>query len=501
MGFRITTNMMMSTYRYNLMNSTNKLADSSDKVMTGRNFNSYAEDPASASQAFRLRRQWCQSSSQLANTDSTYNKFHTAWTNLGGVIRDLSDANGRVSAIRGTNDPTAEGRRALALVLRETADSVVESMNQKVGEQFIFAGNDQLNVPFSWNDDHTVLYYRGVNVNAGGVKMPTAAEPTWLDDWANSLKGALDAGNITQDGYDQGMAWIKYYRHETDTAPENVDPKITLNNLAGPNPSAKDLEWIEYYAHETPDKPVADEPAWGAKDPQYGVPENMPDPPQTDDEKAWVAYYKDQADVKKLEIMSKEQLNLDLGMGMKEDENGKLINGSAFDSALRGISFLNYGVDENGDSNCLPMVMRELADVFETWGENGQRYLPEKYRDKSYDEIQAILNDKDSPEAKELTEYHTEMQAKANRLMDKLNAAQAHTTEKYVELDAKASFLKSNSSRLSTEVTNLNEQVLDVEQINLADAITQLSWDKMCYNAALKIGTDLLSQSLIDYMH
>ena len=40
-----------------------------------------------------------------------------------------------------------------------------------------------------------------------------------------------------------------------------------------------------------------------------------------------------------------------------------------------------------------------------------------------------------------------------------------------------------------------------MEQINLADAITQLSWDKMCYNAALKIGTDLLSQSLIDYMH
>ena len=40
-----------------------------------------------------------------------------------------------------------------------------------------------------------------------------------------------------------------------------------------------------------------------------------------------------------------------------------------------------------------------------------------------------------------------------------------------------------------------------MEQINLADAITQLSWDQMCYNAALKIGTQLLSQSLIDYMN
>lgn len=360
MGFRITTNMMMSTYRYNLMNSTNRLSDASEKVQTQRNFNSYAEDPAAASQAFRLRRQWCQTSSQLDSTDATYNKFHTAWTNLGGVINDLSDANGRVSAIRGVNGPTAEGRKALALVLRETADSVVESMNQKVGEQFIFAGNDQLNVPFSWNDDHTVLYYRGVNVSS-------------------------------------------------------TDPD----------------------------------------------------------------------DMKKLEVMSKEQLNLDLGMGLKEDENGKLINGSAFDSALRGISFLNYGIDKNGDSNCLPMVMRELADVFQAWDED--------IDPQGYDPSQA------GPSAQGLSA--SELQAKADRLLDKLNAAQKHTTEKYVELDAKSAFLKSNSSRLSTEVTNLNEQVLDVEQINMADAITQLSWDNMCYNAALKIGTQLLSQSLIDYMN
>lgn len=406
MGFRITTNMMMSTYRYNLMNSTNRLSDASEKVQTKRNFNSYAEDPAAASQAFRLRRQWCQTSSQLDSTDATYNKFHTAWTNLGGVIKDLSDANGRVSAIRGNNGPTGEGRKALALVLRETADSVVESMNQKVGEQFIFSGNDGLNVPFSWNDDHTVLYYRGVNVSAGAVEKPTTAEPTW--------------------------------------AANPIDPKT----------------------HAPTGMPKLEDAA-------------------NDDEKAWINYYNDQADKQKLDIMSKEQLNLDLGMGLKEDENGKLINGSAFDSALRGISFLNYGKDGNGDSECLPMVMRELADVFQAWDED--------IDPQGYDPSQA------GPSAQGLSA--SELQAKADRLLDKLNAAQKHTTEKYVELDAKSAFLRSNSDRLSTEVTNLNEQVLDVEQINLADAITQLSWDNMCYNAALKIGTQLLSQSLIDYMN
>ena len=51
MSFRITTNMMMNSYRYNLMGSTNRLSDARDKVLTQRTFNSYAEDPAAAAHA------------------------------------------------------------------------------------------------------------------------------------------------------------------------------------------------------------------------------------------------------------------------------------------------------------------------------------------------------------------------------------------------------------------------------------------------------------------
>jgi len=43
--------MKMSTYRYNLMQSTNTLASAQEKVETHRKFNSYAEDPANATNA------------------------------------------------------------------------------------------------------------------------------------------------------------------------------------------------------------------------------------------------------------------------------------------------------------------------------------------------------------------------------------------------------------------------------------------------------------------
>ena len=70
-----------------------------------------------------------------------------------------------------------------------------------------------------------------------------------------------------------------------------------------------------------------------------------------------------------------------------------------------------------------------------------------------------------------------------------------------MELDARATFLKTNGSRLSDQRLNLNEQVLDLEQVDLAEAITDFVWDQYCYNSALKIGNQLLSQSLIDYMN
>ena len=85
--------------------------------------------------------------------------------------------------------------------------------------------------------------------------------------------------------------------------------------------------------------------------------------------------------------------------------------------------------------------------------------------------------------------------------MDKLKAAQETLTSDHVELNARSSFLKTNQERLELQASQLNMQIMDVEQVDLADAITGFSWDMYCYNAALKIGNQLLSQSLIDYMN
>lgn len=508
MGFRITTNMMMNSYRFNLQNSTKKLSDARDKVLTHRNFNSYAEDPAAAAQAFRLRRTYYQTSSQLSNTKEVYSKFNTAWHNLGGVVEDLSDATARVASIRGNNGTAGESRKALAVVLRETAESVVHAMNQQLGDHFIFAGNDALNVPFSWQGDD--LYYRGVNVNAGSVEKPAAPETDWMDQ-LEKLKADEEAAG-TWDTNTVGQAWYDYYTGASTVKPEGDGPGwlqawANADVAAGKLTQEEADGWIAYYQDQTGEVPAASEPDWAKnKDyfDSYGTPNvekleadgiDVSNSPDSD----WIAYYKDQSDLAKLDAMSKEEMYIDLGMGAAESAPNMPVKGSYFNSALSGVDFIGYGFDEDGDSQNLAIIMKDLADVFETWGENGQRYLPEKYRDMSYDDIQAILK-AGGPEAAEINAYHAEKEDAAFRLMDKLKAAQEHTTEKWVELDAQSVFLKTNEEQLTTQQTDVNMQILDIEQIDLADAITAFSWDQYCYNAALKIGNQLLSQSLIDYM-
>jgi flagellar hook-associated protein 3 FlgL len=87
-----------------------------------------------------------------------------------------------------------------------------------------------------------------------------------------------------------------------------------------------------------------------------------------------------------------------------------------------------------------------------------------------------------------------------SRLIGKLETASNDLKSAYVQLDAKSSFLENNNSQLETTADTLNEQFLDIEQCDLADAITSFSWAQYCYNAALKVGNSILSQSLMDYL-
>lgn len=411
MGMRVTTGMAMNLYRYNLQNSTSRLSSSANTIQTQRKFDSFAEDPSSAIQAWRIRRSMTDNANYQKANASTYSRFSIAWSTMAEVNEDLLRTDGEFSTIRGISGTAGAGRQPLGQVLDKSAETIINNMNSaKYSDHFVFAGDDEMNAPFSWSEDMKTLYYRGVNVNAGGVEKPAGADPYTLADWGEKDQFGVPAN-----------------------AKEIMDG--TIKNADGT------------------------------------------ERPSTEEEKAWAAYYMDQGDVKKLDLMAAEEENVDLGMGLLEDENGNLINGTAFNRSLPGINMLGgYGLDEDGDPRNVVMIMKRLGEMLSSADPTSGAWDPDP-------------------------EKAGELQQEAERLLTKLTNGMHRVTEAFTEVETKAHYLQNNQANLKLQGNYLNEERANLEDVDLADAITAFSWDYYCYSAALKVGTQLLTQSLIDYMN
>lgn len=346
---RVTTNGTLRSYKSSLMRSSNNLNDTRNTVLTQRNFNAYAEDPAAATQAFKLRRSYSRTNDQLDNTNALIKKYQSAWDALNTVKSDLTEQEGKVSALTGISDATASGRQPLGEVLQSAAESIVQTMNTQYGTAFLFAGSDALSgAPFALEagaDGAEYLTYRGVKVDAD------------------------------------------------------------------------------------------------SSDPEYAV----------------------------LESMNSETSYVDVGAGLTE-EGGALVSSSAFNSAISGIEYLGYGTDADGDPKNVVSIMLKLSQIFSDCDADTGEY--------------ASTSDGED----------------ASRLTEKLQDALDSLTNQWTALDGNSSYLEDNATRLTSMSDDLNDQILQVEQADLADAITDFSWAQYCYNAALKVGNSILSQSLIDYM-
>ena len=163
---RATTGGVLKSYRRNLMNSFIARNKAQDTVLTQRNFNSYAEDPTSAARAFKLRKARMTVQSQYSVCTDTHKKFQTGWSSLEGISKLIDTETAEpMKTLTGTtlsmlNDPTGDAREQLTKVLDQISQTIVQNLNQKYGENFIFSGADGHNVPFEIKDDK--LYYRGV---------------------------------------------------------------------------------------------------------------------------------------------------------------------------------------------------------------------------------------------------------------------------------------------------------------------------------------------------
>lgn len=175
-------------------------------------------------------------------------------------------------------------------------------------------------------------------------------------------------------------------------------------------------------------------------------------------------------DYEKLQKLATETGYVDVGLGMQEDENGKIVDSSAFNSAISGITFLGYGLDEDGDPKNLAALMNELGNIFQDCDRDTGEYAS------------------------------AEDEERAQVLTEKLRQRISYVQDQHTKLSSDSEYLQINLTHLEETQYTLNTEISEIEQMDPALAVTEMFWAQYCYQAALKIGNELVSQTLFDYM-
>lgn len=163
----------------------------------------------------------------------------------------------------------------------------------------------------------------------------------------------------------------------------------------------------------------------------------------------------------KLQELAKETNYMDLGFGLKKDASGNIINGTAYETSRPGIDILGFGNDGEGISKNLITLTLQLAD---------------EMRKNPIDNV------------------------KLDKMSDQFDKNFNQNIDKVTQYGTNSKFLEDTETRLIESRLNLNKKILDTENVDLAQAITEFSWAEYAYNAALKVGNSILSQSFIDFM-
>ena len=175
----------------------------------------------------------------------------------------------------------------------------------------------------------------------------------------------------------------------------------------------------------------------------------------------------------RLEELSKDSSFVDLGFGLtlnsKTSDASSAVNvdaSSAYKISLPGINLVGFGEYTNADGTTTPknmlLLIGEIANTL-------------KQPDFDYDKYKDLLG--------------------------KFDERRSDVLKHVTTLGTNTEFLTTTADRLQTNEINLTQQIDNVVNVDMAEAIMNFSWAQYAYNSALKVGNNILTPSFIDFMN
>lgn len=333
---RVTVGMISRQYSSQLNKSLERMNYYNNRATSFRKFDKVSENPVSAAQAFRLRREYQSTDDYQTNLRDADNMFMTAESSMMAINKMVQEAGSGdcIQAITGTTGE--DGREIIAKKLREIQNSILSTANVKFADQYIFGGTDRTQPAFTIGDNGKLLY-RGADVDTGMYE-----------------KGAQAAfnGSTVLFGKDNG-ALLNGYTFKVQDGPagtpvvDNTAKTITVSlNLTGGATNADLQNALQSIGAGT---------VPGVDFTKVTVEGNAAD-------KVLAGSSTPISDTANLAALADEKVYTDLGLGLGFDANRNINEQSAFNISLPGISYLGFGTTGNGVSNNLYNLLGQIAD-------------------------------------------------------------------------------------------------------------------------------------------
>jgi flagellar hook-associated protein 3 len=470
---RITTRMISNQYSSNLNKVTNQLNKSATTAYDFRAFEKPSENPFLAGQTFQVRRQMALNDNYASNIENLTGAASSADSILQNVSQILTKANSSevLQGINGTSNQS--DRDVIADQLLAMRDSIIADMNAQYGNRYLFAGaGGSKDAPFSVDSDGNLLY-RGINVDTGeninGAS--TTITYNYTDTDGNTIEKSMQinfgAGISDKlNGYTVSIVANQSANNITiDTTSQTItiemqtgSTKQNLQDLLRGNSFKTELDTASTTDTNLKDITLDDLSQITISN----IDEVGSDLLQSSTSSTSITNVVD------LEDLANETAYVDIGLGMKTDDDGNVIDQSAFDASMPGIKFLGYGTTTiNGVDvpKNVCSLLTDMADILKDDTLSGEALIEEmKPYMESFDESQ-----------------------------DEFTAQLAH-------VGTNVNFLESIDSYITDVDLNLTKRDESVEFVDAADAITNYSMQMFTYQATLQVGSNILQPTLLDFM-
>lgn len=182
---RISSAGVIRSYRSNLMRSRANLEATRQTASDFKTFRNFSDNPAAATRSFRLIRSYGKTDNYIQNSKTVTERLDQVWTSA-MEVSDLADQIDSDISSGMNGDKDLDSRKLVAQTIRGNMESMVQSLNAKYNDDFLFGGQATDKPPFSLDENYN-LYYRDVNVDTGKDKNGQDAELMLPD--GSTIKG------------------------------------------------------------------------------------------------------------------------------------------------------------------------------------------------------------------------------------------------------------------------------------------------------------------------